>query len=409
MIRSAVRLRSSAIREHWQSQMLAKVGGTASLSPLHPPGDSNMRLFFFFCLLCCGISSVTWAASGRSPSPLLEYDRGTPKGARAFQSVERCTETPCVVTQHGALRFHPDVASQYRVEVWYIHDGSVHPIGLFQQSTTFEQKLGERLLNRTPNRKIVNLTRMIETGSANTVYIYGVLLQYDVDEADPILVRLTSLADSRDVQEYYFRFHKTGPRADLDLAFIFPINHFSPNPGDTIRSANRGMAFSFSVGSHMDPDKKYPLISKLARAVRMNLMLGVVDRQLASDIAGDRVISNSVDAFAGVGLTFFDFFLAGYGYNLVRPPRSGFPFVGLEVRHVFQFIKSLKKDTHSKWEEYLRDESVRMGVPGAATMVPAVATARGRGAARFCRGAHIDRACSGGSRSGETPRSTPAQ
>lgn len=368
-----------------------------------------MRLSFFLCILCCGISSGVWATTvSAPPSPLLEYDRGTPKGARAFQSVKRCLETPCVVTQHGALRFHPDIAARYRVEVWYIHDGSVYPIGLFQQSTTFEQKLGERLLNRTPNRKIVNLTRLIETGTANTVYMYGVLLQYDVDEADPILVRLTSLADARDVQEYYFRFHKTGPRADLDLAFIFPINHFSPNPGDMIRSASRGMAFSFSVGSHMDPEKKYPLISKLARAVRMNLMLGVVDRQLASDIAGDRVISNSVDAFGGVGLTFFDFFLAGYGYNLVRPPRSGFPFVGLEVRHVFQFIKSLKKDTHSKWEEYLREESARAG-----TLTPSAratpTTVRGRGAARFCRGAHIDRACSGGSRSGETPLSTPAQ
>lgn len=385
MIRSAVRFRSSA--------------------PTVGIGTPMRVLCVSWWMVCCGVLSTAWAAPVRGEHALVEYDRGEKQGERVFASAARCVVKPCVVTQHGAVRFDPTVAKHFRVEALYIHDGSARPISLFQQSTTLEQKLGERLLNRTPNRKIVNLTRLVESGAANTIYMYGILLQYDVDEGDPMLIRLTNLQDARAVQEYYFRFHKTGPRPDLDLAFIFPVSHFKPNPGDAIRSASRGMAFSFSVGSHMDPERKYHLLSKLTRAIRLNLVFGVVDRQIASDIAGDAVISNSVDGFGGLGVTFFDFLLTGYGYNLFRAPRGGFPFMGLEIRHVFQFIKALKKDTHSKWEEYLEAETHR-ALPARDAAPPTGPDRRG---SRFCRGAHIDRACSIGAASGGGIQSSGAQ
>ncbi|MBI4373892.1 MAG: hypothetical protein HY542_03345 [Deltaproteobacteria bacterium] len=37
-------------------------------------------------------------------------------------------------------------------------------------------------------------------------------------------------------------------------------------------------------------------------------------------------------------------------------PRTTFPFVGIEVRHLMEFIRTLKKDTHTRWRKYLKEE-----------------------------------------------------
>ncbi len=312
-------------------------------------------------LLLCGVCVSLTAYAEHSPSiiTLLEFDRGTSNGERNFLQSDRCQETPCVITQDGAWKFSTAVPAVYTVTMQYMHGGALLPINIFQQSATFEQKLGERLLNRYPNRKIINLVHMVETGEVQTLYMYGIRLQYDIDEGDPFIIRFTHRKNPAHVFEYYFRYHHTGIRPDLDLAFLFPFPPFAPNPGGAIQNASRAMAFSLSAGSPMDPEQRYHVLRRLMKAVRVNLVMGVVDRSIVSDIAGDQVIKSSVDGFAGVGVTFFDFVLAGYGMNLFRAPRGGFPFVGIEVRHVFNFIRSLKKDTHSQWEKYLAAEQGR--------------------------------------------------
>ncbi|MBI2346516.1 MAG: hypothetical protein HYV03_06495, partial [Deltaproteobacteria bacterium] len=185
----------------------------------------------------------------------------------------------------------------------YIHEGAHRPIGLFQQSTTLEQKLGERLLNRYPNRTIVNLVRLVETGAVTTIYMYGILLQYDIREGDPVIVTLTHLTDPTRVEEYYFRYHKTGPVPDLDLSLLYPINIFHPNPGDTIQGATAGAAFSLSMGSNMDPERHYGWIRKLVRAVRFNIFLGLLTRKELTPVGGDLVVKDAVDGFGGAGMT----------------------------------------------------------------------------------------------------------
>ncbi|MBI4239067.1 MAG: hypothetical protein HY696_11730 [Deltaproteobacteria bacterium] len=298
-----------------------------------------------------------------SPTPAVLFDRGAKKKPRAFESVDRCVETPCIVTQHGAWQFAPSVVDAYRVEMSYFHEGSQRPIGLFQQSTTLEQKVAERLLNRHPNRKIVNLMQLVERGTAPTIFMYGVLLQYEIRDGDPVIVRLTRFADPTDVREYYFRYHKTGPVPDIDISLLYPIGFFHPNPNDAIQGATTGAAFSFSIGSHMDPERHYGWFRKSLRAVRLNLFTGLVTRKELKAMGGDLVVSDSVDGFGGIGLTVFDFLNLGYGINFVRTPHSTFPFVGIEVKHVFEFIRSLKQDTHTKWEKYLREEREQRGSP----------------------------------------------
>lgn len=263
------------------------------------------------------------------------------------------------MTQHGAWRFDPAIVGAYRVTMGYLHDGTLRPILLFQESTTLEQMLGERVLNRYPNRKVINLMRMVETGTAQTIYMYGLLLQHDIAEGDPIVIGLTDLADDADTHDFYFRYHHTGAVPDIDLALLYPIDYFRPNPNGTIQGATAGIAFSFSVGSNMDPERQYGWARKILRAVRLNLFTGLLSRKELTPIGGDLVVRDRFDGFGGAGITLFDFLNAGYGINFVRSPHSFFPFVGVEVRHVFEFIRSLKPDTHSRWKKYLEEEAAR--------------------------------------------------
>jgi hypothetical protein len=200
---------------------------------------------------------------------------------------------------------------------------------------------------------------MIETGKTNNIFIYGLLLQYEFDEGDLLALQITSLKNPKKVQEYYFRYHHDGYIWDLDLAFVQPINKFHPNPGGVIQAAYSTTALSFSVAKPMDPDKKYKLLSKVMRAVRFNIFSGILLRRDVASFNGDNITKDYFDGFGGAGITFFNFLAAGYGANFIQSPHTTFPFVGIEVRHLAEFLRTLKKDTHSQWKKYLKREMER--------------------------------------------------
>ena len=237
-----------------------------------------------------------------------------------------------------------------------MHRGTFRRINLFQESSTFEQKLSERVFNRKPNRKIVDLERLIETGKADTIYMYGILLQQEMDESDLIGLKLISLKHPSLVEEYFFRYHQEGIKWDIDIAFVQPLNIFNPNPGNVIQAAYSTVAFSFSGARSMDPDKHYSLFNKAMRSVRFNVFAGLLIRKDVAPFNGDNITKEYIDGFGGLGLTFFNFLAMGYGGNFIRSPHTTFPFVGLEIRHLMEFLQSLQKDTHSRWRQYLKEE-----------------------------------------------------
>lgn len=294
----------------------------------------------------------------RAGTPLAEYDRGDKKGERNYLSAEACVATPCILTQWGAIRLPKNMANSYRMELGIHHRGSFSSIALFQESSSLEQKVSERVFNRQANRKIVNLERLVETGKTNTLYMYGLLLQYEFDEGDLLALQMTDLKNPSKVYNYYFRYHHQGTNWDIDIAFVQPLNLFTPNPGGIIQAAYSTAAVSFSVARAMDPEKKYSLLSKMTRAVRANLFLGLLLRKDVTPFGGgDNIVTEQLDGFGGVGLTVLDFLAFGYGGNFVTSPHTTFPFVGIEVRHLAEFLSALKKDTHSRWRKYLKEET----------------------------------------------------
>ncbi len=270
-------------------------------------------------------------------------------------------ETPCIITEWGAIRVSRQVAKNYQIEMGALHRGIFQSIVIFQESTSLEQKISGRIFSQKPNRKIVNLEQLIETGNTSTIYMYGLLLQYDLDEGDLIAIRLRSKRNPDRTEDYYFRYHNSGLKFDIDIAFVQPVNIFNPNPGGIIQAAYSTAALSFSVARAMDPEKKYSLLSKMTRAVRFNLFLGLLLRKDVEPFNGDNITKEFFDGFGGLGITVFDFLAFGYGGNFVKSPHTTFPFVGLEIRHLMEFIGSLKKDTHSRWQGYLKEEMGKAG------------------------------------------------
>lgn len=312
------------------------------------------RYFAFSFLIVIFLSPFQARAEGK-----VEYDKGSKKRERQFISAESCVHTPCIVTQWGAIRLPPHMGKTHRIQLNFLHRGLLYPISLFQESTTLEQKLSERIFNRKPNRKVVSLGNLVETGGNDVVYIYGLLLQYEFDEGDLIALTLTSLKNPSKAEEYYFRYHQEGMKFDVDVAFVQPINIFTPNPGGIIQAAYSTVALSFSVGWPMDPEKHYSLPGKIGRAVRLNLISGLLIRKDVGSFNGDNITKEFFDGFGGVGITFLDFLALGYGGNFIKSPHTTFPFVGIEVRHLFEAIHSLKTDTHTRWKRYLREEMER--------------------------------------------------
>ncbi|MBI2082040.1 MAG: hypothetical protein HYT76_00580 [Deltaproteobacteria bacterium] len=314
-------------------------------------------MFFFLKLFFVVVISLS--ASVAHADQNVGYDRGIKGKERSWIPAEGCTLKPCVITQWGAIRLPKEFARTYRIEMGGLHRGNFRSIAIFQESSSFEQKLSERVFNRQPNRKIVNLERLIETGKTNTIYMYGLLLQYEFDEGDLLGIKFTSLKNPNNVQEYFFRYHHDGTKWDIDFAFIQPINIFHPNPNGVLRAAYSTGALSFSFARAMDPDKHYSFLSKAMRAVRVNLFTGILLRREVAPLNGDNIVEDRIDAFGGLGLTFLDFIALGYGGTMANSPRTTFPFVGIEIRHLMEFLRTLKKDTHSRWQRYLKEEMER--------------------------------------------------
>lgn len=290
---------------------------------------------------------------------LITYDRGKKNGPRTYQTASQCHSTPCIVSRYGAIRLAKNVSQNYRVELGLVHKDEFTSVSLFQAASELDDKVSERLFYKRQNRKVFNLEDALNTGQIHTVYIYGIDLHHTIDEADLIVVTLRHLKNPKDVRHYYFRHHRDGPIWDLDVALITPVKFFRPNPNDVIRGASASPAFSLTLGWYADPEKKLTFGKKFLHAWKFNLASGVLIRRELVNRTADQFVDYKFDGFVGAGLTFLDFVSLGYGINFVRAPHSSFPFVGIEVRHAYEFIRSLRQSTNKKWRRYLKQQTLQ--------------------------------------------------
>lgn len=286
----------------------------------------------------------------------VTFDRGKKGDPRNFQSADSCQSSPCILSQRGAIRFDKKITGTHNIELGYIHEEVYSPFTYFQAASTLDEKVTQRLFNKSQNREVFNLERALRLGEEDTVHVYGMLLHYNVDEGDLFVVTLTDDKNPKKKSHTYFRYHKDGPIWDVDVGILAPINYFRPNPNRVIRGARIALGLSTTLGWYMDPERRYSFGGKLLHSFKLNMVGGLMSRRELVSLSGDQIVDDNFDGFVGGGFTFLDLIIAGVGVNLVRSPHAIFPYAGLEVKHFYQFIKSLKKSTKKRWNHYLTEE-----------------------------------------------------
>lgn len=314
---------------------------------------------FSFTFLFLTLSCSALAASSREAAPLITFDRGSKSGKRLYLLAQNCREKPCLISRDGAIKFSKQAQKQYTIEAYLVHRDQVTPISLFQSASALDDKLGERLFNRRQNRRIFNLEESLNSGKVDTIYVYGIHLHYLIEEADLIAISLKEIKNPKKQQHYYFRHHRKGPVWDVDVGLVTPIKFFRPNPGGVVRGATAAPAFSMSIGWYADPERRLGFMRKFLYAWKFNLVGGVLIRRELVNRTVDQYVDTRFDGFMGGGITLLDFVTLGYGVNLVRSPHSTFPFLGIEVKNAYHFVRSLRQSTNKKWRSYLKSQQKR--------------------------------------------------
>ncbi|MEO1173844.1 MAG: hypothetical protein AAFX94_17620, partial [Myxococcota bacterium] len=268
-----------------------------------------------------------------NPAPTLEladslwFDRGGDDERRNYRRAHECLAVPCVVTQDGALRFNRIPGRELRVEFWLVHARTVTRIDYFEKRTRTDYVMLERAMNLNRNRPVWSMSKRLESGDLDTLYIAGVARQYRIREGDLIIAEVYDAEDPARSQTSYFRFHREGLRLKLDFALVVPINAVRvPQPSPDWESGVLGAAATVQLRRSKDPEVEYSTLGSFVRSVHPTVFFGLTVRDFESpgSVPEDEAQS---DVFAGLGLTFFDFLFVGWGSNIIREPRFSQPFV----------------------------------------------------------------------------------
>jgi len=286
----------------------------------------------------------------------IYYSRGHRKNDTTYKSANACVKVPCVVSQKGKIKFNRAITEKYAVEIGVVNKGKYASYSINQTPVDKDDHMSERVLQRKLNKKVLNIDQALYTGKLDVVYVYGLLLEYPMYEGDLIVVALTDPTNILNKYYYYFRYHRDGVIFDFDVAIINPIDVFWPNPNNRLKGTDLTAGLSFSWGWNMDPEKKYNFLRKFLHCWKFNITTGVMRRNQENIVGADRVGRNYIDGFIGGGLTFLNIINGGFAVNMARSPHAVFPYVGVELKSLFNLFQSLGKSRNKKWEEYIRQE-----------------------------------------------------
>lgn len=302
-----------------------------------------------FALIVCGVTPAQ-----ATVEPKVLYSVGQDKNRHDFQEASGCRLTPCLINKYAAIQLPHGLKKRYTVELGYLHNDTHQSLAFFQSGSTLDERLNERIFNKEQNRRVFNLVNAVNSGQTDTIYLYGIRLHYEFNEGDVLVLTLTDNKRPNQSTGYYFRYHVPGPIWDLDVALLFPVNYFRPNPGSIIRSGRVALGVSYSLGWYMKPEEKYSFFRKFLYAWKFNIVGGLMTRQeVVNFTPTDRIVDTKFDTFVGGGFTFLDVVTGGYAVNLIREPRAAFPFVGIETKALYDLIRSVKRNTGKKWQRYL--------------------------------------------------------
>jgi len=293
---------------------------------------------------------------------ILRYDSGRDASARVYLDAEPCREKPCVVTELGAVRFDLP-ADRYEVSLWLMHRNLLTRIEYLEHRELRDYQALERVFNRRRNKRVFSLTERIANNRLPVLFLYGITLQYEVDQGDTMIIEMSERGQASATRRYYFRYHQAGMHPAFDIALLLPLNFINyPRPGPDFENRSLNAAVTLAFKWNKDPSADYGWLSKLALSVYPSMFLGLMTRRFLVD----GLSRAQADVFAGTGLTFLDFLFAGYGINVFHSPRTGGPFIGFHVGKALNFIRDLQRSSPERWDAFLDEErhkQVSLGPP----------------------------------------------
>lgn len=317
-----------------------------------------------------------------SPEPsfdrVLEYDRGAPEGDRHFHDAAGCRVHPCVVTQHGALRFNIAGAGDFDVRVYLLHEGRVAPVRIFERREHSDYRVFERIFDPHRNKRVWDLSDRLSQKRIDLFYILGLVQQYRITHGDVISVEMRLVSRPEWTRIYYFRYYDRGISWRPDVAFTVPFNL------DTLyaregryrnlsSAAPTNLVGTLSLVRNADPGRPRGALRKIFDSVHpvafagpININFEKQNRQI-NDSGVTRTFytqhSGAIDLFVGGGISLLDFFVVGYGVNVFRDPHVGFPLVGISVVHLSRVLSQANRSASEDWDEFIEEEKKRRVYP----------------------------------------------
>ena len=299
---------------------------------------------------------------------LLEYDKGLTDGPRQFKSALYCTYSPmpCVITQDGVLKFNlpEEDRSRLQLDMFVFHDGRVNKVDYLEKNSFHDYVIVERILNRQRNKHVWSLSDRVEQGIFDRLYIYGIKLQYKLDEGDPFVVEMYEHDKPEARKTYFFRYHQSGFRFPFDIALIVPFNSVRiplRRQSASEEVYDQGMfkpAITMGFTSNRDPDSVYTFWDKVIMAGYPSVFASWVPRsRQTEDNETEYELKDPSAVFMGAGITYFGCLSLGLGYTFGDGVAR--PFLSLNIGKLIKFIWNINRSSPALWDSYIEKERKR--------------------------------------------------
>ena len=298
---------------------------------------------------------------------LVEYDKGQTSGPRSYKSAEYCSYAPkpCIITEDSVIKFNIPEADtgRYDIELKLLHRGSVVNVDFMEKNSFHDYVIIERIYNRARNRHVWSLMDRIEKRIYNRLHLFGLSLQYEIDDGDPLILQVRELNNPSNEKSYFFRYHKSDLRVLFDIALLVPIDAAQfPKPAlENSGWKNGSLSAALTVGFSwtQDPETSYPFYQKVFMAGYPAFFLGPVQRVLKVEGYENMV---RTDLYLGAGFTYFHCLFFGWGFNVIHVPRVSTPFVGINIGKAIEFIAEINDSSPEAWDSYIERERDREGL-----------------------------------------------
>jgi hypothetical protein len=221
----------------------------------------------------------------------------------------------------------------------------------------------ERIYNRARNRQVWSLMDRIGKRIYDRLHLFGMSLQYEIDDGDPLVLEVRELNNPSNNKSYFFRYHRSDLRVLFDIALLVPIDAVQfPKPAlEDSGWKNGSLSAALTIGFSwtQDPERDYAFYQKVFMAGYPAVFLGPVQRVLKVEGDDDKA---RTDLYIGAGFTYFHCLFFGWGFNVIHVPRVSSPFVGINIGKAIEFIAEINDSSPEAWDSYIENERKREGL-----------------------------------------------